>query len=174
MKLRALTASKGRLQPVPTRERQRLMDAYIAAWNSHDADEVAKFFAPDAVYDDRGPALVARGRGEIRDHVATVLAGFPDMRFEYERTFGGESFIGAEWKVQMTHEGELYGLAATGRRLASGGVDIATLDENGLVTHLVSYYDGAAIMRQLGVLPGRGSRGERLLVRAASLFPRRS
>jgi hypothetical protein len=38
----------------------------------------------------------------------------------------------------------------------------------------VSYYDGAAIMRDLRLLPRRGSRLERLLAPAASLLARRS
>jgi hypothetical protein len=39
---------------------------------------------------------------------------------------------------------------------------------------LDSYYDGAGIMRQLGLLPARGSRLERGLLRAASLVRRRA
>ena len=49
------------------------------------------------------------------------------------------------------------------------GVDVATLDDDGQITHLVSYYDGAALMRDLGLLPRRGSRAERALLRLASL-----
>ena len=48
-------------------------------------------------------------------------------------------------------------------------MDVATLDEEGRITHLVSYYDGAEIMRDLGVLPARGSRAERVLAKLASL-----
>jgi hypothetical protein len=48
-------------------------------------------------------------------------------------------------------------------------VDVATLDSQGRITHLVSYYDGAQIMRDLGLLPARGSRAERALARLASL-----
>jgi hypothetical protein len=48
-------------------------------------------------------------------------------------------------------------------------VDVAALDDEGRITHLVSYYDGAAIMRQLGLLPGRGSRLEQALVQLRSL-----
>ena len=69
----------------------------------------------------------------------------------------------------MTHRGEIEGLAATGKVVESGGVDVATLDPEGQIAHLVSYYDGAAILRDLGVLPSRGSRAERALVRIASL-----
>jgi hypothetical protein len=55
----------------------------------------------------------------------------------------------------------------------SSGVDVATLDGAGRIIRLDSYYDGAEIMRALGLLPARGSRVERALVRAASLVPRR-
>jgi steroid delta-isomerase-like uncharacterized protein len=157
-----------------TLERQRLRDAYLAAWNAHDPDAVAAFFAPDAVYDDRGAAEVARGRAAIRAHAATVMKAFPDLRFEYVRTFYGDGFIGAEWTAQMTHRAELFGLKATGRRVGAAGVDIADLGEDGLVTRLVSHYDGAAMMRDLGLLPQRRSRAERVMLRAASLRPRRS
>jgi len=57
--------------------------------------------------------------------------------------------------------------------LAAQGSTSRRIDEKGQITHLVSYYDGAAIMRELGVVPPRGSRLERALVRAASLLPRR-
>ena len=69
----------------------------------------------------------------------------------------------------MTHTGELDGLAPSGRVVESAGVDVATIDGEGRITHLVSYYDGAQIMRDLGVLPARGSRAERALARIASL-----
>ncbi|MEK6252274.1 MAG: ester cyclase [Actinomycetota bacterium] len=153
--------------------REALMHAYLEAWNLHDPDAVAAFFSSDAVYDDRGAGTVARGVNEIRAHVASVQTGFSDLRFELLRAAHGEDFNAGEWTATMTHSGELEGLRATGRRVSSAGVDVATLDEKDQITHLVSYYDGAAIMRELGVLPPRGSRLERALVRAASLLPRR-
>jgi predicted ester cyclase len=78
-----------------------------------------------------------------------------------------------EWTATMTHSGELEGLRATGRRVSSAGVDVATLDDQGRISHLISYYDGAEIMRELGLLPRRGSRLEQVLLRAASLRPHR-
>jgi steroid delta-isomerase-like uncharacterized protein len=157
-----------------TAGREQLMHAYLEAWNSHDPDAVAGFFGPDAVYDDRGAGAVANGATEIRAHVASVQAAFPDLRFELVRAAHGDDFTAGEWSAEMTHGGEFEGLRATRRRVETAGVDVATLDGEGRITHLVSYYDGAAIMRELGVLPGRRSRLERMLVKAASLLPRRA
>jgi steroid delta-isomerase-like uncharacterized protein len=150
------------------------MHSYLDAWNSHDPAAVAAFFAPDAAYDDRGVGAVARGSEQIRAHVASVQEAFGDLRFELVRAAHGDDFTAAEWRAEMTHSGELEGLRATRRRVTSAGVDVATLDGEGQIARLVSYYDGAQIMRDLGLLPERGSRLERALLRAASLVPRRS
>jgi steroid delta-isomerase-like uncharacterized protein len=153
-------------------DREALMRDYLAAWNDRDADRIASFFSEDAVYDDRGAGAVARGREAIRDHAARVHAGFPDLHFELVRAAHGESFSAGEWRSRMTHGGVFEGLAATGRTVESAGVDVATLDGEDRIVHLASYYDGAAIMRDLGLLPARDSRTERALVRAASAVRR--
>lgn len=165
-------ASKAQELPVGER-RAALNAAYLNAWNSHDAQAVGAFFAPGALYDDRGAAEVARGPEQIAAHAARVFKAFPDLRFEITRIAEGDDFSAGEWRAEMTHEGELFGLAATGRKLTAEGVDIATFGDDDLIAHLVSYYDGAAMMRDLGLLPGRHSRVERVGLRLASLRPRR-
>jgi steroid delta-isomerase-like uncharacterized protein len=152
-----------------TDAREVLQKEYLAAWNARDADRVASFFTADAVYDDRGAGDVARGTEEIRAHVAKVHAAFPDLHFELLRSAHAEDFSAGEWHSRMTHRGELEGLKATGRVVESDGVDVATVDADGKISHLVSYYDGAEIMRDLGLLPARGSRLERALVRVSSV-----
>lgn len=152
--------------------REQLMLDYLAAWNDRDAERVARFFSEDAIYDDRGVGEIARGRDGIRSHVQRVHAGFPDLHFELVRAVQGEDFTAGEWRSRMTHGGEFAGLAPTGRLVESSGVDVATLDDRGRIAHLVSYYDGAAIMRALGLLPARGSRAERAFVGALSALRR--
>jgi steroid delta-isomerase-like uncharacterized protein len=149
------------------------MRAYLDAWNSHDPDAVAAFFAPNALYEDTGAGERPRGRDAIRDHVAAVMAAFPDLRFELVRAAHGEDFTAGEWRSEMTHTGAISGLEPSGRVVRSAGVDVATLDGEDRIAHLASYYDGAAILRDLGILPERHSRGERALVGLISL-PRRA
>ena len=151
-----------------TDSRERLMSDYLGAWNARDAERIASFFAPGAVYEDRGAGAVLTGPEQIRDHAARLHAAFPDLRFELVRAAHGRDYTAGEWRSRMTHRGEIDGLGATGRVVKSAGVDVATIDDRGRITHLASYYDGAAIMRDLGVLPARGSGAERVLARAAS------
>ena len=150
--------------------REELMQDYLAAWNDRDAVRVASFFTEEAVYEDRGAGTVLHGRAEIEAHAARVHAGFGDLKFELVRAAHGDDFTAGEWRSRMTHTGSFEGLAATGGEVESAGVDVATLDGEGRIRHLASYYDGAEIMRDLGLLPDRGSRTERALVRAASVL----
>lgn len=57
-----------------------------AAWNSHDADLVASFFADDGVYyASVGPDLLGKayvGRAEVRRGVQAFFDRFPDGKFE--------------------------------------------------------------------------------------------
>jgi steroid delta-isomerase-like uncharacterized protein len=154
-------------------EREELMRAYLGAWNDRDANAIASFFTDDAVYADHGAGATAHGHDGIRKHAARVHTGFPDLRFELVRAAHGDDFTAGEWRSVMTHLGDFEGLRPTGRVVESSGVDVATVDGEGRIVRLDSYYDGAEIMRALGVLPARGSRVERALVRAASLVRRR-
>jgi steroid delta-isomerase-like uncharacterized protein len=153
--------------------RERLIGEYLGAWNAPDAERIASFFTEDAVYEDRGAGVVARGRDQIRAHASRIHAAFPDLRFDLVRAAHGEGFSAGEWRSRMTHSGSFDGLAPTRRLVESSGMDVATLDADERIVHLVSYYDGAEIMRALGLLPARGSRLERALIRVVSVIPRR-
>ena len=148
------------------------MQDYLAAWNDRDAARIASFFTDDATYEDRGAGTVLHGRAEIEAHATRVHSGFGDLEFELVRAAHGDDFTAGEWRSRMTHTGTFEGLAPTGRVVEGAGVDVATLDGEGRIRHLASYYDGAEIMRDLALLPGRGSRTERALVRAASALTR--
>jgi steroid delta-isomerase-like uncharacterized protein len=153
-------------------ERDKLMASYLAAWNDRDAGRIASFFTADAIYEDVGAGEVARGPEQIRDHAARIHDAFPDLEFELVRAAHGDDFTAGEWRSRMTHRGEFSGLAPTGRLIERAGVDVASLDEEGHIVHLSSFYDGAAIMRALGLLPARGSRAERGALRLASALGR--
>ena len=96
------------------------------AWNAHDADGVAAFYAEDAVLYDVGVPEPLRGRAAIRESVAGYLAAFSDFRAEDL----GEPIVSGnraaqEWKVTGTHDGELAGLPPTGKSATTYGCGTA-------------------------------------------------
>ena len=93
-----------------------------------------------------------------------MWAAFPDARLERtgERLRGG-NFLAAPCKLLATHKEALEGLPATNRFVVVHCVFYCEVDDDRLlrVRALFDLY-GAAV--QLGVLPGRGSLGEKALL----------
>jgi len=124
------------------------------AWNAHDADGVAAGYAEDAVLYDVGLPGPLRGRAAIRDSVAGYLAAFSDFHAE---DLGDPIISGnrtaQEWKVTGTNDGELMGMPATGKSATTFGCGTAEFGDDGLIHRAGNYWNAAALLQQLGVLP---------------------
>ncbi len=128
-------------------------------FNKHDLDAFAKLYAEDAVaYDPMYPEAL-RGRAAIRKDAATFLRGFPDMRFEIITTIEKDDRNGAdEIRLSGTHTGPLEtptgeDLPPTNKRVDLKGGVFGRLNEKGEIVEERRYYDVAAVLRQLGVMP---------------------
>jgi steroid delta-isomerase-like uncharacterized protein len=124
------------------------------AWNAHDADGVAACYAEDAVLTDVGLPDPLRGRAAIRDSVAGYLAAFSDFRAEDV----GEPIVSGnraaqEWKVTGTHDGDLMGIPPTGKSATTYGCGATEFGDDGLIHRGGNYWNAAALMQQLGVMP---------------------
>ena len=124
------------------------------AWNAHDADGVAACYAQDAKLYDVGLPEPLRGRAAIRESVAGYLAAFSD----FHAVNLGEPIVSGnraaqEWKVTGTNDGELLGTAPTGKSATTYGCATAEFGEDGLIHRGGNYWNVAALMQQLGVVP---------------------
>jgi steroid delta-isomerase-like uncharacterized protein len=132
----------------------QVLQRETAAWNAHDADGVAACYAEDAVLNDVGLPEPLRGRAAIRDSVAGYLAAFSDFHADDV----GDPIVSGnraaqEWKVTGTHDGDLMGIPPTGKSATTYGCGTAEFGEDGLIHHASNYWNAAALMQQLGVIP---------------------
>ena len=97
-------------------------------------------------------------------HAERLWAGFPDARLERTgaRLAGGR-FVAAPSKLLATHKASLEGLPATNRFVVVHCVFYCELERERLlrVRAFFDLYDAAT---QLGVLPARGTMGEKALL----------
>jgi steroid delta-isomerase-like uncharacterized protein len=129
------------------------------AFNKHDLDALAKFYAQDAVaYDPMYPEPL-RGRDAIRKDAATFFKGFPDIRYEIVNTIEKDDRNGAdEVRMTGTQTGPLETptgqvLPPTNKRVDLKGGAFTKLNERGEIIEERRYYDVATVLRQLGVMP---------------------
>jgi steroid delta-isomerase-like uncharacterized protein len=124
-------------------------DRTYAAWNAHDPDAVAAVFAEDAVQRDAGNPEERRGRAAICERAAVILGAFSDFRLErLELVVDGDRHAD-RWVATGTHDGDLFGMAPTGRRVRVEGATFSRLGADGLVVEDTDLWDVAGLLAQL-------------------------
>lgn len=123
------------------------------AWNAHDPKRLASLLDEELVMEsDTLPAPV-RGREAQRQFMEMYLHAFPDIHFEVEQMLATGDHVVTRWHATGTHRGELMGIPATNRR-GEGlhGCSVIQLKNDRIAREWI-YWDGATLLRQLGVLP---------------------
>jgi steroid delta-isomerase-like uncharacterized protein len=141
-----------------------LVDGWEAAWSSKDPRAFAEVCSPEIHYEDPLTDEPLEGRDALAAHAERLWAAFPDARLERlgERV-GDENLLAAPSKLLATHREPLEGLPATNKFIVVPGIFYCQLEHERLlrVRAFFDVYDAAV---QLGVLPGRGTMGEKALL----------
>jgi hypothetical protein len=104
------------------------------------------------------------GLDQLSRHAARLWAGFPDVRMERTGArLRDERFVAAPCKVLGTHREALEGLPATNRFVVVHCVFYCELQHE-LLFRVRAFYDVYNAATQLGVLPARGTLGEKALL----------
>ena len=92
-----------------------LITDYGDAWNRQDLDAICALHADGMVFENHNAGERAEGDA-VRDHIGSIFANWPDLRFEERRTYVGADFVVQEWTAHATH--------TSGTPLTWDGVDI--------------------------------------------------
>ena len=143
---------------------EELIDGWEAAWSDKDPDDFARICASGISYEDPLTERLLAGVDAIVAHAERLWAAFPDARLERtgERLSGG-SFVAAPCKLLGTHRAPLEGLPATNRFLVVHCLFYCEV-QGGRLLRVRGFFDVYEAAVQLGVLPSRGSLGERALM----------
>jgi len=130
----------------------QLVTELLEAWNAHDLDRVAAFYAETYEGTDVGEASPLRGREAVRRMVARYLRAFPDLEFDEEDMIVQGQRVALMWKVRGTHRGPLMNIPATNRATEIRGMSLLTI-EDGRIVRQTSIWDVAGFLRSIGLLP---------------------
>ena len=127
---------------------------YNEAWNTQDLDTIMAMHAPDMVFANHTAGESASGE-EVRAHIASIFASWPDLRFDTRRLYVRDGLVVQEWTATATHtetmrRGDLKA-APSGRTISWDGIDSIPF-EDGLVKRKDVYSDSVSILRQVGLL----------------------
>ena len=140
---------------------------WLAAWNSHRAEEILEFLTDDVeIRDDSWPKAM-HGHADVREFLEALWRAIPDMTFELldgPYLTPGESRAAIHWRGYGTFSGRMDppGFAPTGRRWEIDGADFQEYRDGRICTLRVAF-DMMSVARQLGVMPPSGSRAEQAM-----------
>ena len=141
-----------------------LIDGWQAAWSDKDPAAFGEVCAAGIQYEDPLTAAPLNGIEALAQHVQRLWSAFPDARLERtgNRLTDGQ-FVAAPCKLLGTHREPLEGLPATRRFVVVHCIFYCELQHELLfrVRGFCDVYDAAT---QLGVLPARGTLGEKALL----------
>ena len=137
-------------------ELERLDDAGMSAWDTHDADAWVAIFADDFVVRDWTVPEPIRDKDGLRAYFNTWLGAFPDMHVKQIARVIGEDAVAAELEFSGTNTGAMnmggMEMPPTGRSIVGRGSYIAHV-RDGKVVEFSSHPDAAGVMMQLGLMP---------------------
>ena len=124
---------------------------YEALWNCWDFALADELIAESIVF--RGSlGISVQGREGFKEYMRGVRRAFPDFHNRIEELIAENERVAARLTYTGTHQGELFDIAATGRRVSYAGVAIFRIAEGCIVEGWV-LGDIHGLVRQLRDLP---------------------
>lgn len=142
--------------------------AIFEALQRRDLDAVGAL-QHDGVVDDFIAVGVYRGRQAVRGFFEELFAAMPQGAPTPERILEDGEYATVQWRMEGTFSGDPFqGVRATGRHVDVRGVDVMHIVDGRLLDNTI-YWDHLSFARQVGLLPGAGSRGDRALTAAFNI-----
>jgi predicted ester cyclase len=141
-----------------------LIDGWQAAWSAKEETSFADVCASGIGYEDPLTDHLLQGLEALEAHAQRLWDGFPDARLERtgERLTGG-TFVAAPCKLLGTHRSPLGGLPPTNRFVVVHCIFYCEVQHERLL-RVRAFFDVYDAATQLGVLPARGTLGEKALM----------
>ncbi len=131
----------------------KFIQQVIQAFNERDMAALEQSVAPGFLRHDLSGAFLVKytGSSEVTNFLQALFAAFPDIVLEVKDMIASGDRVVIRYQFKGTHTGELFGTAATGRKVAFDGINIYRLKDK-KVAEVWQLWDWAKVMDQIGVL----------------------
>ena len=133
-------------------DKKHLINALFAAWNTHDLERIAAFYAPHCQGHDVAQAAPIQGIADIYEWITKYLQAVPDMRVLCEQIILEDERAVAIWQGRGTHQGSLLHMPPTYKEIRVRGAMVLTF-EGDKISHMLHIWDVAGMLRDIGFLP---------------------
>jgi len=130
---------------------KQLCRDYFQAFLKRDTEWMQRHIAPGFVRHDPGLPFEVRGPEGVAQLHDALLPAFPDMHLPLEDFVAEGEKVLVRLRVQATHTGPFGDMAATGRRIDIGVLDLFQI-RDGVLSELWALLDNLGMLKQLGAI----------------------
>ena len=136
--------------PTPARSVPPVVQAWLDAWNTGDAEAMSELFTEDGVYQDFAFQAQVEGKEGVAAWVELTVQNIPDTQVEIIEAFETGDRIAVKWVFSGTplRMGPVEG---TGASFSVPAVSVFEL-KGDLIARVGDYYNRADVLGQLGYL----------------------
>ena len=136
-----------------------LLEAWLAAFNAGDPDQLLALYTEDALWEEPAIGLAARGPDEIRAHLERLFTAAPDIGYAVTSSVVAGDGAVVEWVVTGTYRADFPGLPpAAGQPFSFRGASVFEMTD-GKIQRYTEYWDAYTFLVQLGALPAPAAAG---------------
>ncbi len=133
-------------------ENKDVVRRFWGVWEQGNIDLVDELLAPDYVNHSPGIPGQPAGPEGVKAVVSMFQNGMPDLRVIVEDMIAEDDKVAVRYTLEGTHEGELFGIPPTGRRLSIKSITVERVSEGKIREHW-RITDSLDMMQQLGAIP---------------------
>lgn len=115
-------------------------------------DVVDELVASEYVGHDPAVPEPLRGPEGVKEFISTYRAAFPDARITVKEQLAEGDLVATRWSGSGTHEGELMGIAPTGKQVSVSGLTISRLEGGKIVEEYITW-DTLGMLQKLDAIP---------------------
>ena len=121
-------------------------------WNDGNLDAIDEIISADHIERDPGAAATGGGREGARAYVQMFRSAFPDIHVAIDEIVADGDLVGITWTGTGTHNGELMGIAPTGKSVTVTGCGMDRV-RDGVIIESWNQSDTLGMLGQLGAIP---------------------
>ena len=128
---------------------RRVAEEMFAGVNLDIAEELV---TPDFVGHDVASPEPVRGPEGLKEQAKGYRDAFPDLQIKIEDQIAEGDKVVSRWTATGTHNGDLFGIAPTGKQTTVTGITIDRFS-GGKIAESWDNWDALGLMQQLGAIP---------------------
>ena len=136
-----------------TIEANKVMQRFTEFINTASEKLAAELISPNAIFHIPGRSEPMRGPAGYLAVIGMMRGGFPDIQWKLEEMIAEGDQVAARFTMRGTHQGNFFGVPATGRKIEVKAMNFYRFSE-GQIVEEHGQPDLLGLMQQIGAIPG--------------------